>query len=335
MKKLCLLLFLGNLIGQSSYAQHGRIDSLFISRDTMAVMDSLMKDFDLYLDSVTAPKSFFNGSMGIGNGYFSFENRSSMVFKTRNKLIYSPSVGYYHKSGLGFSATGFMINDSSKLNMYQVAISPSYDLIKRSFSTGISYTHYFHKDSLHFYITPIQDELFAYFSYKKWWVRPTISIGYGWGSRTEFEKRKELRKGRLKQLLRRANRDITIRNEESVRDLSITISLRKDFNWYNVLGKNDNVMFTPVILLNSGTQNFGFNTSYTYSFSAIRANSLPGNQQISESTGFAAQSASIVLRGSYLKGRLLVQPQILFDYYLPDSTDPFNTVFSLTAGISF
>lgn len=333
MKKWTLLLFLFLVIQRHSNAQTGKLDSLFASSDTTAVLDSLMKDFDQFLDSITAPKSFFNIGIGVGNGSFSFENKSSIQFVTKNKLIFSPTIGYFHKSGLGLSLTAFALYDSSKLNLYQYAISPSYDLIRRGFSTGISYTHYVHKDSLDFYVTPIQHELFAYFSYKKWWLRPTVSVGYGWGSHAEYEKRKLSRLARL--LTLRNRRNITIRNEESVRDFSLTISLRKDFDWYDVIGKNDNITFTPVILLNSGTQNFGFNTSYTYSFSAIRANSLPGNQQISESTAFAAQSASIVLRGSYLKGKFLVQPQVLFDYYLQGSSDQFNTVFSITAGLSF
>ena len=63
-------------------------------------------------------------------------------------------------------------------------------LSRGSFSTGISFSKYISKDSLSFYTTPIQNEFFAYFSYKKWWLRPSISVSYGWGSKTEYEKRK-------------------------------------------------------------------------------------------------------------------------------------------------
>ncbi len=333
MKKGVLLIFLFSSLYSQSIAQ-GKLDSLFSSKDTTAVLDSLMKDFDLFLDSIAAPKSFFNVSIGAGNGTFSFENKSTSLFVAKHKLIVSPSIGYFHRSGFGLSATAFVIQDSGRLNFYQYAFSPSYDVIRRSFSTGISYTHYIHKDSLNFYITPISHELFAYFSYKKWWVRPTVSVAYGWGSKTEYQKQELKRIGRLKQLLR-VPRSITITNEESVSDLSVTVSLRKDFDWYDVISKNDNITFTPVVLLNSGTQKFGFNTSYMYSFSAIRANSLPGNQHISESTAFAAQSAGLVLRGSYLKGKFLLQSQVLFDYYIPDAPDRFNTVFTIMAGLNF
>lgn len=315
-------------------AQTNRIDSLFMNSDTTSVIDSLMKDFDRFLDSIAAPKSFFNVSVGIGTGIFSFEDKNSVFLTSEKKLILSPSVGYYHKSGLGISGTAYMINENNRLNFYQFVFTPSFDVIKRNFSTGISFSKYFNKDSLSFYTTPIQNELFAYFSYKNWWLRPSVSISYGWGSKTEYEKKQYKIYSRL---LQQSNRYyITIKNEESINDLSVTLSLRKDFNWFDVLIKDDNVTITPVVLFNSGTQNFGFNTSYTYTLpAAVRVNSTPGNSNISDRTAFSPQSISMVLRGSYLKGKFIVQPQVLFDYYLPQAENRFNTVFSITAGLSF
>jgi hypothetical protein len=315
-------------------AQKTRIDSLFMNGDTSVVIESLMKDFDKFLDSLTAPKSFFNVSLGIGSGIFSFENNNSVFLTEEKKLILSPSFGYYHKTGLGISATGYMINENSKLNFYQYVFTPSFDVIKRKFSTGISFSKYISKDSLSFYTTPIQNEFFAYFSYKKLWVRPSLSISYGWGSTTQYEKKQDKI---YKRLLQRSNRYyVTIKNKETISDLSVTLSVRKDFNWYDVISKDDNITFTPVILLNSGTQNFGFNTSYTYTLpSAIRVNSMPSNSNITDRTEFAPQSLSMVLRSSYLKGKFLIQPQVLFDYYIPQSDDRFNTVFSVTTAFSF
>lgn len=339
MKKISFV-FLFIMLHKLSFSQKRTLDSLFASGDTTAVMDSLMKDFDLFLDSLTAPKSFLNISIGAGNGIFSFENKNSVYLSTERKIVFSPSIGYFHKSGLGLSATGFMISDQGALNMYQFSVSPSYDLIRPSFSSGISYTHYMNKDSVSFYLTPLQHELFAYFSYKKWWLRPSINFAYGWGSKTSYEKIKRKLLAKLLTERRRGRLDIDpgglmSRNEESIQDFSLTVSLRKDFNWYDVLGKNDNVSFIPVLMLTSGTQSFGFNTSYSYQFRSVRINSLPSNQQLSDKSDFRPQSASLVLRGSYMKGKVLVQPQVLFDYYLPEGDDKFNTAFSITAGISF
>ena len=225
------------------HAQKNRIDSLFMNSDTTAVIDSIMSDFESFLDSISAPKSFFTVALGVGTGIFSFEDKTSVVLASEKKLILSPSVGYFHKSGLGLSATGYMINQDSRLTFYQYVFTPSFDVIKRKFSTGISFSKYISKDSLEFYTTPIQNELFAYFSYKNWWLRPSISASYGWGSKTEVEKRTEKIKKRLRQ---QGNRNIiTITNEETVTDFSVTLSLRKDFNWYDIVTKNDNLTFTP------------------------------------------------------------------------------------------
>jgi len=187
MKQLSLVLLFLMVLQKTSFSQKGKLDSLFASGDTTAVMDSLMKDFDLFLDSLAAPKSFFNVSLGAGNGYFSFENKNSVYLTSRRKLILTPGIGYFHKSGLGLSATAFMLADNG-LSMYQMSFSPSYDLIRRAFSTGISYTRYVQKDSVDFYLTPVQNELFAYFSYKNWWIRPSVNIAYGWGSEASYEK---------------------------------------------------------------------------------------------------------------------------------------------------
>jgi len=337
MKSFCIGIGLTLLIVFADHpvnAQINRIDSLFLNNDTTSVIDSLMQDFDSYLDSISAPKSFFNMSIGVGTGIFSFENNNSVFLTSEKKLVLSPSLGYYHKTGLGISATGYMINENNKFKFYQFVITPSFDVIKRNFSSGISFSKYINKDSLQFYTTPIQNELFAYFSYKKWWLRPSISVSYGWGSKTEYEKKQYKI---YRRLLQQSNRYyVTIKNEESINDLSVTLSVRKDFNWSDVLLKDDNVTLTPVFLFNSGTQNFGFNTSYTYTIpAAIRVNSTPGNSNLRDRTEFAAQSVSMALRTSYLKGKFMIQPQVLFDYYLPEADDRFNTVFSITAGFSF
>lgn len=315
-------------------AQQSRLDSLFHSKDSTAVMDSLLKDFDKYMDSLAAPSSFFTISVGIGSGYFSFENKNSFVLSTAKKPLLSPSAGYYHKSGLGLTATGFLLLDAGNTNFYQLSISPSFDYLHSStVNTGISFTKYFSKDSLPFYTSPLEQEVFAYFGIKKWKVRPTLSIGYGWGSKKEYEKKQTLIWNRW---LQRSERGyIIVENEESVQDLAATLSVKYNFNWYDIFKKDDGFTLTPVILLTGGTQRFGFNTSYQSPSTVIRNNFLPSNQQISEQTGFGAQSVSFILRADYSIGKLYIMPQLLLDYYLPEVSDRFNAAYSIVAGFNF
>src|SRR5687768_11476650 len=253
MKKL-LVLIVFTVAMQPSFSQNGgKLDSLFAKGDTTAVLDSLLKDFDSYLDSLTGRRSFFVVNTGIGTGFFSFNDRNSVTVNTEKKLIFSPSIGYFHKTGLGFAASGYALLNNG-MNFYQYSFSPSFDCIKKSFSAGIAYTRYLTKDSLDFYTTPIQNELFAYFSYKKWWVRPTLSLSYGWGSKEEYEKREIDRRLRIL----RNSYYVNVKNVTSVRDFSATISVRKDIDWYGVLHKSDNITLTPIAMLNAGTQNYGF-----------------------------------------------------------------------------
>lgn len=315
-------------------AQQSVLDSLFRNGDSTAVMDSLLKDFDLFLDSMSKPKSTFVVGLSAGTGFFSFENTNSVFITTEKRLMVSPMVGYFHKSGLGLSAAAYGVSESGAFNFYQAAVSPSYDLIRRKFSTGIAYSHYFTKDSLNFYTTPIRDELFAYFSWKRWWFRPTLSVSYGWGSSTNYEKEQRFIYSRLLQQSR--SYYVTVKNVESVADFSLTLSIRKDFDWYGLFSKKDNFTITPVLMLNSGTQQFGFNTSYSYAATAIRVNSLPSNSSLSETTDFGLQSASGILRLGYMYGKFMIQPQVFFDYYLPPTEEKrLNTVFSINASVAF
>ena len=107
------------------------------------------------------------------------------------------------------------------------------------------------------------------------------------------------------------------------------------FTWLDVLKHNDGFTFVPVLLFTAGTQRFGFNTSYHSSSNIIRNNFLPSNQQVSEQTGFGAQSVSLVLRSDYSIGKFFIMPQVLMDYYLPQSDDRFNMAYSIVTGFNF
>src|SRR5437868_1771847 len=110
--RIILLVMLTCSYVQFTHAQQSALDSLFAKGDSTAVMDSLLKDFDSYLDSITKPKSFFSASFGIGNGYYSFENKNSVYLTNMQKLMVSPSAGYYHRTGLGITATGYYLLDN-------------------------------------------------------------------------------------------------------------------------------------------------------------------------------------------------------------------------------
>jgi hypothetical protein len=323
------LLFCG-----SSHAQPSKLDALFAGADTTAVIDSLLKDFDEYLDSLSQPGSFFNISAGAGTGFFSEKNSASSDILLNRKAVFSPQVSYYHRSGFGFAATGYLMYENGKLNPYQLTVSPSYDYFSpQNFTTGISFTRYFNKQDPSYYTTPIRNEIYTYFNYRRWWLAPGIAFNYGWGNKTEYNQQEV--NSTFRRLHASGKNIIYIMQVESVKDLSVMFSLRHNFEWYKLRSNKDMLTVTPAVLLSGGTQNFGLNTSFSSNSKQINNSLLPVNINLSDREGFSFQSTAFLLRMNYSFEKFYISPLLLFDYYLHASDTRFNTLYSLSFGFNF
>ena len=337
-----LLTIIASLLCVNTFAQDNKVDSVIVPVkevpliDTTIDYDALFRDFDAFMDSILSPNSYFLSSLSIGKGYYNFESKSAATITTTKKLTYSPMLGYYHKSGFGLTATGYLVDDGQKMNLFQGGISPSFDYLKnKDFATGISYTKYFTKDSLPFYTTPIQNELYAYFTYRKWWIRPMLAASYGWGSRTDYMQREE-----LIQDLRLRRRGFTyINTEETISDFSLIASLRHDFYWLDVFTYKDHIRFTPQLSFTSGTQKFGFNqSSSTYATTVRTGTNVLFNSEnvyLDDQIKFQPLSLTLFLRGEYSIGKFFIQPQLMLDYYFPENADNFNAIFQMNLGFIF
>lgn len=304
--------------------------------DTTIDYDELFRDFDAFMDSILTPRSYFLASISGSRGVYNYESKSSSLVTAVKKLTYTPTLGYFGKSGLGITGTGYVVNDDKKLNLFQAALSPSYDYLKnKDLATGISYTKFFTKDSLPFYTTPIQNELYGYFTYRKWWLRPSVSFSYGWGSRTDYSEREEL----IEDLRLRRRGFTYINTTESVTDFSVMASVRHDFYWLEVLSKKDFIHFTPQLAFTSGTQKFGFNQSSNTYVTVLRTGNNvlynADNVYLDDQLKFQPLSLALYLRSEYSLGKFFIQPQVVFDYYFPANSNNFNTVFSVNAGFIF
>lgn len=341
LKKLIVIIGL-QAAGLMVFSQKNKTDSLLkasldsIGMDTDINYDDLFNDLANFLDSISQPRSYFLASVNVSAATFNYTNKRDVLLTPTQKITYTPTLGYYHKKGLGITASGFMINDEKKLNIYQYSVSPSYDYLQnRNLATGISYTRFFTKDSLSFYTSPLQNETFAYFTYRKWWIRPTVAVSYGWGSRSDYEEREE----QITTLRLRPRGYTTINTTESVSDFSVMASVRHDFYWLDVLATKDHIRFTPQLNFSSGTQKFGFNrSSNTYATQRLSGNNVKyssENVYLDDKLNFQPLSLSLYLRSEYSIGKIFIQPQVLFDYYFPTSPKPFNTLFSCSAGVMF
>jgi hypothetical protein len=318
-------------------------DSSIVTADQSFLIDTtidytqLFSDFDSFMDSILSPRSYFLVSVTAGKGYYNFETKSTSSFiETSQKLTYTPVLGYYHKTGLGLTGTGYIINDNENLNIYQFSLMPSYDYIQdKRLVTGVAYTRYFTKDSLPFYTTPLQNEIYAYFTYRKTWLRPTISANYGWGSRTDYQKRQLV----LQDLRLRRNGYTYVNTKESVSDFSLMASIRHDFYWLDVVANKDHIRFTPLLSFTSGTQKFGFNqSSGTYATVLRTGNNIlfsSDNVYLDDKLQFQPLALTLSLRGEYSIGKFFMQPQLILDYYFPADDNNFNTLFAVNAGFIF
>lgn len=330
------------VMGFTASSQQSSSDSI-ISPNKDAVLsdtidyDDLFQDFDAFMDSILSPHSYFLASLSISKGYYSFQTKNiSTLIEPTKKLTYSPTLAYYHKNGIGFTTTGSIINDGQNVNLYQFAITPSYDYLEnKSLATGVSFTKFFTKDSLPFYTTPLQNELYGYFTYRKLWFRPTVAASYGWGSRSDYMKRESV----IQDLRLRRNGFTYINTEESVSDFSLMLSVRHDFYWLDVLAFNDHIRFTPQVTFTSGTQKFGFNQSSSTYATVIRtgSNVLYSTEEIylDDQIKFQPLSLSLFLRGEYSVKKFFIQPQFALDYYFPAEKNNFTTLFSLNLGFMF
>ncbi len=306
------------------------------SSDTEIDFDLLFKDMESFLDSISSPRSYFMGSFALGKGFFNFTSKSDFFLESSEKLTYTPTLGYYHKGGLSLTGTGNIINHEDNLNLYQISVSPGYDYLKnRDLATGITFTKFFTRDSLPFYTTPLQNEVYAYFTYRKWWMKPSVALSYGWGSRSDYMDREE----KIQDLRLRRSGYTRINSKESITDFSLITSVRHDFYWLHVFSLKDHFRFTPQLSFISGTQKFGFNQSANTYATLIRtgANILYNSENVylDDELEFQPLSMTMFMRGEYSLGKFFIQPQLVLDYYFPVKEKNFSTLFSVNLGFVF
>lgn len=186
----CCILFLSSAMYGQKKEQTAIADTTFMD------YDELFSDLDDLIDSLYAPRNFTVASLSIGNGFFNYRSATAASAAARQRIILSPSLGFFHKTGLGISAGASVINDSSHINPFQFSLTGSYDYMRnKKFITGMSLSHFFTKNDLNFYTSPLQNELYGYFTYRNHWLKPSIASSYGWGSRGSVQQQMELIKG--------------------------------------------------------------------------------------------------------------------------------------------
>jgi hypothetical protein len=300
-----------------------------------AALDSMLKQdaFAQLFDSLQnePPKSSFDINLGFGNRLFSLNNKTLTADQANvNKLIFTPAVSYFHKSGLGISVTTFLGSDSGQLALFQTGITPSFDYSGKKIAAGISYTRYLLNNSLSVSPSPFQNDVYVYVNTVKGVLQPGLAIGYASGQYKEYTDSLRIRTAPLPPI---RIKDTTV---YKLQDWSLIASVKHDFMWYGLLNKNDGLLFSPQLMLIAGSQKYATRSS---TVAITRRQTSPVRLRSASSsvdqTKFTLQSAALSLDMDYGIGKWYIRPQLYLDYYLPATTgNRLTSTFSCTLGVS-
>jgi hypothetical protein len=326
MHKKLPIAFLLLFFCEQSFSQDTTIAAAEPAFDSAAVLSDLMELLDA---KDAAPASYGLVSVGMGNRLFSVRNnRLNARQSSASQLVFNPLLGYYHKSGFSISAGSSLLSDAKKgFGPTQYSITPAFDLAgNANWGLGISYTRNIATDKYSVYASPIQNDVFAYASYKKGWIEPGIALGYSTGQYREINTF----------TIQSTGNTYTDTGTYNLKAFSFTAMAGHDFEWENIFGKDDALGLTTSVMLN-----FGSDSTKTVSHTLFpnllrflkRRNRLP---KLSGKNSFSAQSVAINLDLSYSVGHFTLLPQLYLDYFLPATDEKrFTQTFTLAVGFSF
>ena len=280
-----------------------------------------LAELEKQLDSLLQKqqKSEVVAGIGYGNnpayGSKVIDLTSPLVLKT----FISPFLSYYHKSGFYTGISGYYLFNSFNRPWFEWDLTAGYDYTKNSnFLAGASFTRYLFSDSSDVPATPIKNEVFTYFYYRKWWLQPGLSLDYGWGEHVSGD----------------------MHTKETLRgnDFNIIAALRHPFVFSGIMGRTDLFLFTPSLNLTMGTANYYSNLNasryITRSPKMMQIRKHPGKElNFEDHTSFEPRAVDVTMNLSYFIGRLHFSPA--FTVFKPlTGIDP-GTVSYFTARMAY
>ncbi|MCW3463754.1 hypothetical protein [Chitinophaga nivalis] len=282
---------------------------LFLLLCSRAVNGQSLAELERQLDSLLQKQEKSELLVGISYGNNpAYANKtaaydSALVLKT----FLSPSVTYYHKSGFYGSVSAYWLLKASKQSLYEWDLTAGYDYTKnKQFITGISYTRYLFADSADVPATPIKNELYAYFYFRKWWLQPGIILDYGWGKMES----KDDRKGIVYEDVKSGGYRKTLYGS----DFNVIAAVRHPFIFSSLLQEEDALVFIPSLALTMGTDNYysSLKAMQYLTRSPLYNNktvvSLQQEKDVADHRKFEPRAIDLTLNLSYVIGKVNVAP---------------------------
>jgi hypothetical protein len=298
--------------------------------DTALLDQELLNDLRALLDSMDFRSSFFSIGVGAGNRFFSLRNNNfNAQQQTTDRIAFTPSASYFHKSGFGFTAMGFLSEIEGKTGFYQYALSPSYDYLRsRKVSFGISYTWYLTEKQAEFYATPFKHEIYAYAQGRKGWMRPGFSAGWATGSYQDIRQLDTVIFGIPRRFIDTTDADL--------QDFSLMASVSHVFDWDDVIHKGDGISVIPQVMFVAGAQHIESNSKFSVfggrQFTRLRRTFRFDSE---DQTGLRFQSVAFSLSASWFMGKFSVSPGYFISYYIPETDEKVSQIFSVMLGWTF
>lgn len=274
--------------------------------DTDIDSTEILKDLMNLLGNDEKPSSYFTIGLGVGNRVFNLQNNvlNSKV-TPENTVIWSPSLFYHHKTGIYISAGASLLNDKKKgFGLTEYSLVTGYELpLNDNADFTVAYTHIFVSDLFSQYASPVHNDLYAAYSYKKTWIRPGVAVDFSSGEYGDIK--------RVRLLYDSIDSKLT--------SFSLVPSISHEFDWQKVFNDKDVIILTPSLMVNmsKSRQHLHHHTNAVNLAAFLNKKSrLPKL----ENSIFEVQSVAWDLDASYAIGKLAFDPQVYIDYYLPSTT---------------
>lgn len=312
---------------------------IIVSCSFFAIAQSKKTEEAVSGEDTSGKVSYFKVAAGVGNQLLSIHNKALNASESVNGIIFTPSIGYFHKSGLGLSLQGYLLSDSGSTNFYQTSITPSYEYEGNNVAFGISYSHYFVKNKYGSLATPIQNDFYASVVGKKGWINPGVALGYSSGISREIN---------LVTVNIPQSGTVTFPDTTTTKTKAISLigSLGHTFEFSNVFTKDGDLNFTTSLLANAGSAKFDVTHANRYSAAISNSRTRRGRGRLGGGTGtsangsevskFALQSVGANFELGYGIGQFGVYSQLYLDYYLPQTDSKrFTQVYNITVSYAF
>ena len=147
-----------------------------------------------------------------------------------NSLSISPGFSIRHANGLGFSYSPKFVTGGATPGIYMHVFTfgmEQYD--KETFDYAFNYNHYFFTNKTGVPYSPLNNDISGSVSYKKNWLKPSLSAGIGFGNNTETNP------------------------STSAYDIGASVGVSHGFSWDT---KPVSYSLTPSLTINGGTNQY-------------------------------------------------------------------------------